>query len=258
MSAPRSRLAPALALAALALLASVPKAAVAFGDEGAFDPRPLLTGADRFEGVRTTAPQRWTAELRRRTSALGREQPLPVRADSDALLAEPFATWSGLDAVSPLTGDEISHLRRFFAEGGVLFVDDASPETGAFGASARRELARVLTDAVPVALGPEHVLFRTFYLVRRPVGRVQGPDHLDAIVRRGNAQVIFAAHDVAGALARSPYGSHSLDVKPGGEPQREQATRLAVNVAMYVLCSNYKDDQVHAPFLMRRRAPLAP
>ena len=23
---------------------------------------------------------------------------------------------------------------------------------------------------------------------------------------------------------------------------------------MYVLCSNYKDDQVHAPFLMRRRA----
>ena len=25
-------------------------------------------------------------------------------------------------------------------------------------------------------------------------------------------------------------------------------------LAMYVLCSNYKDDQVHAPFLMRRRA----
>jgi hypothetical protein len=27
-----------------------------------------------------------------------------------------------------------------------------------------------------------------------------------------------------------------------------------VNIAMYVLCTNYKDDQVHAPFLMRRRA----
>jgi hypothetical protein len=34
--------------------------------------------------------------------------------------------------------------------------------------------------------------------------------------------------------------------------------RLAVNIAMYVLCSNYKDDQVHAPFLMRRRASTAP
>jgi hypothetical protein len=28
---------------------------------------------------------------------------------------------------------------------------------------------------------------------------------------------------------------------------------------MYTLCSNYKDDQVHAPFLMRRRAlPVGP
>jgi hypothetical protein len=46
-------------------------------------------------------------------------------------------------------------------------------------------------------------------------------------------------------------------VTPGGDGQRERAIRLAVNVSMYALCSNYKDDQVHAPFLMRRRA-LAP
>jgi hypothetical protein len=45
-------------------------------------------------------------------------------------------------------------------------------------------------------------------------------------------------------------------VVPGGDVQREHAIRLAVNIAMYVLCSNYKDDQVHAPFLMRRRALL--
>ena len=45
---------------------------------------------------------------------------------------------------------------------------------------------------------------------------------------------------------------------PGGDLQRERAIRLAVNVAMYVLCSNYKDDQVHAPFLMRRRAATMP
>ena len=46
----------------------------------------------------------------------------------------------------------------------------------------------------------------------------------------------------------------SVPVTPGGEHQRERAIRLAVNIAMYVLCSNYKDDQVHAPVLMRRRA----
>ena len=31
------------------------------------------------------------------------------------------------------------------------------------------------------------------------------------------------------------------------------AARLAVNIAMYVLCSNYKDDQVHAEHIMKRR-----
>ena len=40
---------------------------------------------------------------------------------------------------------------------------------------------------------------------------------------------------------------------PGGDTQREQAIRLAVNVAMYVLCASYKDDQVHAEHIMRRR-----
>jgi hypothetical protein len=49
-----------------------------------------------------------------------------------------------------------------------------------------------------------------------------------------------------------------LPAVPGGEPQREQAIRLAINIAMYVLCSNYKDDQVHAQFLMRRRAGASP
>ena len=34
---------------------------------------------------------------------------------------------------------------------------------------------------------------------------------------------------------------------------RQRAIRLAVNIAMYVLCSDYKDDQVHAEELMRRR-----
>ena len=38
---------------------------------------------------------------------------------------------------------------------------------------------------------------------------------------------------------------------------RAEHAPLAVNIAMYVLCSNYKDDQVHAPFLMRKRS-LAP
>ena len=42
------------------------------------------------------------------------------------------------------------------------------------------------------------------------------------------------------------------------EQQRTRALRLAVNIAMYVLCSDYKDDQVHAKELMRRRGRRKP
>ena len=70
--------------------------------------------------------------------------------------------------------------------------------------------------------------------------------------------MIFSKHDLLGALARGAGDVHPLNVTPGGEIQRQHAIRLAVNIAMYVLCSNYKDDQVHAPFLMRRRGPEPP
>jgi hypothetical protein len=225
----------------------------AFGDEGAFNPRPLLVGTMKLEGIRSSAPARWARELVNRTSAPARLTPSPVRADDDALFTEPFAYLFGEGEVAPLTEREIAHLRRFFAEGGVLFVDDTDPDTGAFGRDVRRELGRVLPDAAPIPIGSDHVVFRSFYFLRRAVGRIEGPAKLEAIVRGGNAQVILSSHDLAGALAQSNGGIAPVAVTPGGERQRERAIRLAVNIAMYVLCSNYKDDQVHAPFLMRRR-----
>jgi hypothetical protein len=242
-------------IAALCLL-GLPRPVRAFGEEGAFNPRILLAGTAQWEGVRTTGPSRWSEELINRTSAPARLVPATVRADDPALLAEPFAIWGGDRDLPPLTPREVSGLQRFVALGGILFVDDFSPETGAFTRAARREIARVLPDGSPIAIGTESVVFRSFYLLRRAVGRVEGPPKLEVIVRGGLPQVIFSSHDLLGALARSPSGISPVAVVPGGEMQREKAIRLAVNIAMYVLCSNYKDDQVHAPFLMRRRGPL--
>jgi len=170
------------------------------------------------------------------------------------LTNEPFAWWLGRTDVGVLTSREMAGLRSFLALGGVLLVDDSDPLSGEFGRSVRRELARVLPDAVPVPLGSEHVVLRSFYLLQRPFGRVQGPEGFEAIVRNGYAQVLFSSHDMAGALAQDRGGAPTFGVEPGGDRQREMAIRTAVNVAMFVLCSNYKDDQVHAPFLMRRRA----
>jgi hypothetical protein len=249
-----------LALAA-ALVVLAPRPARAFGDAGAFDPRVLLTG-NQTGPARATAPGRWAWELVQRTSAPSRLHPTVVRADDPAIAEAPFLYWSGDAEVAALTAAELAGLRTFFSLGGVLLVDDAAPgpkgEPSAFGKSARREITRVLPDSAPIAIDSTHVVFRTFYLLRRAEGRVEGPAALDAIVRGGQAQVIFSEHDLGGALARGPSGVWEQPVTPGGDVQREHAIRLAVNIAMYVLCSNYKDDQVHAPYLMRRRALVSP
>jgi hypothetical protein len=249
----------AILAAALALL--MPRPVRAFGDLGAFDPRILVAGGITG-AARPTAPARWSWELAQRTSAPARLKPTQVRADDPAVVDGPFLWLSGESALTPLTPQEIGGLRKFFALGGVLLVDDAGvSEDGtpsAFGRSAREQIARVLPDTSPIALGTDHVVFKTFYLLRRAEGRVAGPRTVDAIVRGGQAQVIFSSHDLGGALARGATGAWENPVVPGGDLQRERAIRLAVNIAMYVLCSNYKDDQVHAPFLMRRRALAGP
>jgi hypothetical protein len=246
---------------ALAVLFYPAGAARAFGDAGAFDPRVLLTGTQAGP-AHPTAPARWAWELVQRTSAPARLHPTVIHADDPAIVDAPFLFWSGDAEVAPLTSAEIAGLRRFFALGGLMLVDDSAPggkgEPSAFGVSARREIARVLPDSAPIGIGTDHVVFRTFYFLRRAMGRVQGPPSLDAIVRGGQVQVLFSEHDIGGALARGASGMWESPVVPGGDLQREAAIRLAVNIAMYVLCSNYKDDQVHAPYLMRRRALSSP
>ena len=245
----------AAVLAVALILVARPTPTRAFGDEGAFNPRILLPGNAKWEGVRTSAPARWAYELTRRTSAPARLRPTTVRPDDAALLAEPFAIWGG-DADPPaLTSREVKGLQRFLALGGILLVDDFAPDSLAFTKGAKRELARVIVDRSPVSVGAENVLFRSFYFLKRPVGRVEGASKIEAYVRGGSPQVIFSAHDLLGALARSSNDTYAVQLTPGTDPmQREKATRLAVNIAMYVLCSTYKDDQVHAPFLMRRRS----
>jgi Domain of unknown function (DUF4159) len=252
------RLSRRRALAGLAAVLASPTRALAFGDAGAFSPRLLTAGGASLGAERSEAPGRWSWELVRRTSAPGKLTATLVGADQPALLVEPFVIWAGSAELGTLSAPELRGLERFLKQGGVVVVDDLDPVTGAFGRSARRELHRVLPDSAPVKLDAGHVVYKSYYIVDRPVGRVLGPPQVEAIVRGKYAQVVFLSHDLLGALARSRGGAWALEVVPGGPAQREQAIRFAVNLAMYVLCSDYKDDQVHAPYIMRRRAKRRP
>jgi hypothetical protein len=224
----------------------------AFGQEGAFHPRLLKAGDQKIDPLRRRGASHWSWEVVRRTSAPARLVIGQVAADSRKLLDEPFVVWLGQGNLQPLTGPEVRGLAQYLKLGGIIVVDDMDPSSGAFGAAARRELKRVIPEAPVVKLDAKHVLFKSYYLLDAPAGRFQGAPHLDAIFHGRDVQVLFSNHDFLGALARDDSGEWSLDIE-GGAPQREQSIRFAVNIAMYSLCSDYKDDQVHAQELMRRR-----
>lgn len=240
-----------LGLAALGLPG--PRAARAIGEVTAVDIRTVELASGEAP-ARPLAAKRLAWELRQRTSVDTRLEPTRTRLDDPRVFESPLLYWIGDRAFPPLSDAELTGLKRFVEFGGAVIVDDASPDQEGFDGSIRRELARAFGAGSLVPLPSTHTIYRSFYLLNRPVGRVEGPDHLDAVMRGERAAVIYSRHDLGGALERDNVGTYLHAVEPGGEVQREAATRLGVNLVLYALCLDYKDDQVHAPFIMRRRA----
>lgn len=236
------------------LAASAPTTASAMGQSGAFSARRMLTSRGRARSERDSGLSQWSRELVRRTSAPANLEAVLVAADSPRLLDAPFIIWSEDADPGALNASERRGLEVFLRLGGIVVVDDAQPQSGAFGVAAKRELRRILPELPPVALDSSSVLYKAFYLVRRPMGRLLGPNQMEAIVRGRLPQVLFLSCDLLGALATSEDGSYRFEMDSQSPRQREQAIRFAVNIAMFVLCSDYKDDQVHAEWIMRRRA----
>lgn len=205
---------------------------------------------------RPTARRRLAWEVRKRTSIETRLNPTTARWDDPSLFETPFIYWSGDKGFTALTEPEVLGLRRFVQFGGFVFVDDASAGASTFVQDVRRELARAFPNNPLRTVASNHTIYRSFYLLDGPVGRVSGTPFVEAVFIDDRAAVVVSRHDVGGALARDNLGTWEYPVTPGGAQQRESAIRFAVNLVMYALCLDYKDDQVHAPFIMRRRGGM--
>lgn len=204
---------------------------------------------------RPDALRRLAWELEKRTAiAVAQEAPMVRLSDVAELHRHPLLYWAG-DRAFALPGDEdLNRLRRHLTMGGMLLLDSAEGRAGgAFDQSVRLLLARLFPHSPLTRLSDEHVLFRSFYLLRVPAGRVLALPYLESVIVGGRAAVVYAQNDLGGAWARDRFGQWQYEVVPGGESQREHAFRLGVNLAMYALCLDYKADQVHVPFIMRRR-----
>jgi hypothetical protein len=204
---------------------------------------------------RPSALRRLQWELAQRTSIETDADAVPLRLGQPGLHRFPMLYLAGDGAMPPLSEAELAALRRHLQYGGLLLVDAADgSDRGGFDASVRQELARLLPASPLLRVAREHVLYKSFYLLEHQGGRLAVKPWLEAQVIDRRLAVIYSQNDLGGAWARGQLGDWEYACTPGGEAQREAAFRLGVNIAMYALCTDYKDDAVHLPFILRRRS----
>lgn len=176
-----------------------------------------------------------------------------VGPESAEIFEYPFLILSGDRGFKPLSDQAVANLRLYLREGGFLFIDDASGlDDSAFDRSVRRTVGRVLPGAPLRAVGRDHVVYRSFFLLRGITGRIPVKDHLEGAWVGDITPILYSQNDLLGCLMRSPGGSWALDVVPGGERQRTEARKLGINLALFALTGNYKLDVVHVETLLDR------
>jgi len=173
---------------------------------------------------------------------------------SKDLFEYPFAVLLGSERFR-FTTKERARLKNWIEGGGFLLVDNngrGEPSKG-FDTAFRTEMASMMPGRKLTKIPPQHVLYRCFYVLNFPAGRAIHRTFLEGIFIDDRLAVLYTQNDLCGALDRDRLGAWTYDVVPGGEVQREQAKRLAINAIQYAMCLDYKDDQVHLDYLLHKR-----
>jgi hypothetical protein len=229
--------------------------AFALGDHSKFTIAQLSVTGGNWD-PRPTALRRLLWEVDKRTSVDTALESVQVKLEAEKLHQTPFLCLAGDRAFAMPSEKELSTLRRFLTFGGFLLVDSAEGRVGGdFDASVRR-LVDELFPRPAKGLEPlpaDHVVYKSFYLIEHAVGRLDLAPQLEGLTHDGRAAIVYSQNDLLGAWARDNYGTWENECYPGGERQREMAFRMGVNLVMYALCLDYKTDQVHVPFIMKRR-----
>lgn len=195
---------------------------------------------------RPNAGKRLMWELIKRTSAEARIDTVILHADDINIFEYPFLYMSGDQEFPPLSEKEISNLKLYLEFGGTLLIDDCIGKSDfGFDISVRREIKRLFPHKSLEKLPADHTIFKSFYLLNQAYGRIMEKTYLEGITIENRAAIIYSQNDLGGAWTKDPLGSWEYEVIPGGETQRAMAFRLGINIIMYALTGNYKQDQVH-------------
>lgn len=222
----------------------------------------VRTGVPQVDATSRAGLYGLTQMLLRRTSVdVG--NPVGVDLEVDELSFYPFLYWPITAGQRTLSPDAINRLNKYLAVGGMIFFDTADQNLVGFGGGGLGPGAQRLIELTPglnvprlIPIPPDHVLTKSFYLLRDFPGRwLGGSIWVEAPrgrINDGVSGVIVGSNDYAGAWATDELSQPLFPVTPGGERQREMAFRFGVNIVMYALTGNYKSDQVHVPAILER------
>lgn len=219
----------------------------------------IVTGDKEVDDISKAGLEGLSEILRSRTSVEPAD-PVGLDLERDEPRLYPLIYWPVTSTQPPLSPRAQAALDRYLRTGGIIFIDTRDqhmtfdrPAGG--NPDLKRLLAGVETPPL-VAMPPDHVLSRAFYLLSDMPGRWTGGklwiESGGGRVNDGVTTILIGSNDYAGAWATDQRGRGLMPVSPGGETQREMSYRFGVNLVMHALTGNYKDDQVHLPDIMQR------
>ncbi len=192
-------------------------------------------------------------ELMARTSVEAATVRHEVSLTDRDLFNYPFLYLAGKYEFDPLSADEIDNLRRFLSYGGFLLIDDALGQQGyGFDKAVRREMQKIFPGNEFKRVPSGHAALRSYYLLRRIGGVRMVSPTLEGITLGNAMPVIYCQNDLGGAWERDQLGKWTNACTPGGEAQRKDAFHLGINLILYAMTENYKDDLIHVPFIRKR------
>jgi hypothetical protein len=192
-------------------------------------------------------------ELMLRTSIEASATRHEIHLEDPDLFQYPFLYMTGKYDFGPFSAGEIDNLRRFLSYGGFLLVDDALGQPGyGFDMSIRREMKRVFPESEFKRLPSGHAALRSYYLLRRIGGMKMVAPYVEGVNVGNSTPVLYCHNNLGGAWERDQLGKWVNPCTPGGEEQRRDAFHLGINVILYAMTENYKEDLIHVPFIRRR------
>lgn len=157
-------------------------------------------------------------------------------------------------ALPEFTNSERDILRDYLDRGGLIVFDDPlALKDSSFYESVKREMKMILAGRDFEVVPRDDVLFRTFYLLQEVSGRKLSSASIEGIKLDDRWVVIYSFNDLLGAILRRSAGDYALSVSPYGVMQRRLSKRLLLNIMMYGVTTDYKNDAIHLPHILKRR-----